>query len=104
MMTEKSLLRLQSLLDTIPFIWINITEAEWNAKPQPDKWSKKEILGHLLDSATNNHQRFVRAQFEDAPHIIYDQNKWNRHSHYNKMSSAHLISFWTLYNRHLMEI
>ena len=36
-------------------------------KPAPDKWSKKEILGHLVDSAANNHQRFVRLQLEHAP-------------------------------------
>lgn len=33
-------------------------------KPAPGKWSKKEILGHLIDSAANNHQRFVRLQLQ----------------------------------------
>ncbi len=42
----------------------------------PNKWSKKEIIGHLINSATNNHQRFVRCQFETIPKIVYDQNKW----------------------------
>jgi hypothetical protein len=37
-------------------------EAEVARKPAPDRWSKKEILGHLIDSAGNNHQRFVRSQ------------------------------------------
>ena len=37
-------------------------ESETAVRPAPDKWSKKEILGHLLDSAVNNHHRFVRAQ------------------------------------------
>src|SRR5260370_8815356 len=39
----------------------SLSEQETSAHPQPGKWSKKEILGHLIDSATNNHQRFVRA-------------------------------------------
>jgi hypothetical protein len=41
-----------------------MTEAEVARKPAPDRWSKKEILGHLIDSAGNNHQRFVRAQLQ----------------------------------------
>ena len=103
-MIKESLIRLQYLCDTIPLIWENISEAEWDAKPKPDAWSKKEILGHLVDSATNNHQRFVRGQFENVPTIIYNADDWNFHSHYSQMSSAHLVSFWTIYNRHLIEI
>jgi len=73
-MIKESLIRLQYLCDTIPLIWENISEAEWDAKPKPDAWSKKEILGHLVDSATNNHQRFVRGQFENVPTIIYNRH------------------------------
>jgi hypothetical protein len=46
-------------------------------KPAPDRWSKKEILGHLIDSAANNHQRFVRAQ--GTPRLEfpgYEQEFW----------------------------
>lgn len=49
-------------------------------KQLPSKWSKKEILGHLIDRVTNNHQRVVRGQFENNPEISYDQNKWNEFS------------------------
>jgi hypothetical protein len=45
------------------------------AKQSPTKWSKKEILGHLIVSSTNNHHRFVPGQFENNPEISYDQNK-----------------------------
>jgi len=103
-MIKQSLRRLQYLCDTLPVILARISDAQWNEKPQPDKWNRKEILGHLIDSATNNHQRFVRGQFENTPTILYDQNNWNSHSHYHQMSSAHLISFWTIYNRHLIEV
>ena len=42
-----------------------LQETEVTLKPHPNKWSKKEILGHLMDSASNNHQRFVRAQMTE---------------------------------------
>jgi iron-sulfur cluster repair protein YtfE (RIC family) len=102
--TDQSLKRLQHLVDTIPEILKNIPESEFAEKPVPDKWSKKEIIGHLIDSATNNHHRFVRAQFEIYSQILYDQNQWNNASHYQEMDSKHLISFWESYNRHLIEL
>lgn len=95
---------LQYLLDTIPQKLRAIPKEEFNRKSAPEKWSKKEIIGHLIDSAANNHQRFVRVQFEDVPFIRYDQNQWNNASHYNDMESSHVINFWEQYNRHLIEV
>src|SRR6478609_7364599 len=77
------------------------SEDDFSFKPAPEKWSKKEILGHLIDSATNNHQRFIRIQFEDNPVIGYDQNKWVEYSRYQQMSTTELIRFWQTYNQHL---
>ena len=71
---------------------------------KPDKWSKKEIIGHLIDSATNNHQRFVRGQFENRPAIIYDQDKWNEFGFYQQINGQQIISFWAAYNRQLIEL
>jgi hypothetical protein len=72
--------------------------------PSPGKWSKKQIIGHLIDSATNNHHRFVRAQFHDKPTILYEQELWNQHSYYQSMRQEHMISFWEKYNRHIVEL
>lgn len=79
----------------------NISEEDFSVKPLPEKWSKKEILGHLIDSAANNHQRFIRIQYEDQPVIGYDQNKWVAYSRYQEMDKSSLIQFWKLYNEHL---
>jgi hypothetical protein len=68
------------------------------------KWSKKEILGHLIDSATINHHRFIRGQFENVPIISYDQNKWNEYSYYQQIKVDQLIRFWTSYNLQLLEL
>ena len=37
-----------------------------SSKESAGKWSRKELLGHLIDSAANNHQRFVRASYNAA--------------------------------------
>lgn len=100
-MSNAAIQRLQYLCQHIPARLRAIASADFEHSPAPGKWSKKEILGHLIDSATNNHQRFVRVQFEDRPHIRYDQNNWNTCSHYKTMDAHHLIEFWRLYNLHL---
>ena len=71
-------------------------------KKTPDQWSKKEILGHLIDSCSNNHQRIVRALYNVADQFpIYDQNEWVRVQNYNEMGWDYLIKFWAAYNNHL---
>jgi predicted enzyme related to lactoylglutathione lyase len=73
-----------------------------SAKRGPDAWSIKEILGHLIDSAANNHHRFVRAQYvEDLAFPGYDQDEWVRLQDYRGASWTDLIEFWRLYNRRL---
>ena len=103
-MIQDSITRLSQLCDTIPSLINRIPDADFDYKPAPGKWSKKQILGHLIDSATNNHQRFIRIQFESEPKIGYDQDKWNLYSYYNHLDKDHVISFWEKYNRHLVEI
>jgi hypothetical protein len=103
-MIEQSVERLDQIMKTVPGLLTKIPETEFSYKPELTKWSKKEILGHLIDSATNNHQRFVRGQFEESPAIKYDQNKWNEFSFHQLIDSRQLISFWTIYNKQLLEI
>ncbi len=103
-MIKFAIKRLEYLCDIIPQLLTEIDEQTFSVKPKPNKWSKKEIIGHLIDSATNNHQRFVRGQFEDVPKIVYDQNKWNEFNFYQKMDGQQIISFWTIYNRQLAEL
>jgi len=79
-----------------------IPEARAAAKPHPDKWSLKEILGHLLDSASNNRQRIVRMQ--EAPDIgtfTYEQEHWVSAQHYQSEPWPALVEFWYLYNAHI---
>lgn len=101
---EICLAQLIQILDTVPAKLRAFSEAEFSALHAPGKWSKKQIIGHLIDSATNNHHRFVRAQFDDKPTILYQQELWNAHSYYQSMSQEHLISFWEKYNRHIVQL
>jgi len=69
------------------------------------KWSLKEIIGHLIDSAANNHQRFVRAQFSDEMLFSgYEQEEWVRVQGYNQEPWQQLVQLWRHYNLHLVHL
>jgi len=69
------------------------------------KWSIREIIGHLIDSAANNHQRFVRAQFtDDLVFSGYDQEKWVKVQAYTEEPWENLVQLWRLYNLHLVHV
>jgi hypothetical protein len=74
-------------------------------RPAPGKWSPHEIIGHLIDSASNNHQRFVRAQLKDD--LIFDgyeQDAWVALQHYQQAPWLELIELWTSFNRHIARV
>ena len=70
-----------------------------------DDWAPIEILGHLIDSAANNHQRFVRAQFtDDLVFPGYEQDGWVSAQKYRDASWSDLIQLWSSYNLHLAHV
>jgi len=74
-------------------------------KLSEDKWSLKEIIGHLIDSASNNHQRFVRLQFGDLLSFpAYDAEEWIKTQKYNIMNWDVLVTLWYNYNYLLLHI
>ena len=91
-------------VDTAVQKWRAIPEAVASQKPQ-GRWSAKEIVGHLIDSACNNHARFVRAQLEGHMQFDgYDQNGWVDCGHYNDMTWDDLIDLFERYNRLLIHL
>ncbi|PWT74327.1 MAG: hypothetical protein C5B59_11450 [Bacteroidetes bacterium] len=96
--------QLRSIINIYSPRLTSIPGSEFEIKPLPNKWSKKEILGHLVDSAQNNARRFVVAQYENSPLIEYDQDKWVSISHYQSYHSSDLIQVWILLNRHICRI
>jgi len=82
----------------------DVGEEKFSNKPNPKKWSKSEILGHVIDSAQNNIRRFIVAQYEDEPLVEYDQDRWVSISNYQARPSRDLIELWVLLNRHICSI
>jgi hypothetical protein len=76
-----------------------LPEAEFSIKNNPAKWSKKEVLGHLIDSAENNLRRFICGQYEsEPPKIRYDQNYWVNANDYLNSPASDIIANWKLIN------
>jgi hypothetical protein len=82
-----------------------ISEQQSEIPKAEDKWSAKQIIGHLIDSAANNHQRFVRAQFTDELIFLgYEQNEWVRVEHFQEEPWRDLVQLWQFYNQHILHI
>lgn len=97
--------RLEEVLNTVPARLFNLADDAVARKPDPNRWSKKELLGHLIDSAANNHQRFVRAQA--VPRIElprYGQEFWVATQAYATEPWTDLVNLWLLFNRHLLHV
>jgi len=71
---------------------------DWGGKPLAERWSKKEILGHLIDSALNNLQRFVRCTYEENFKLVYQQEEWVQAQHYQEANVDELFALWRLLN------
>ena len=82
-----------------------IGDPQASLKSTPANWSKKENLGHLLDSAVNNNHRFVRAQqVEELTFPAYEQEHWVSSQGYGERPWPELVDLWRLYNRHLAHV
>jgi len=79
--------------------------ADTSTRPAEGKWAKKEILGHLIDSASNNHQRFVRATLQGSLTFPgYDQNPLVDLQNFAEIDWSFLVDFWAAYNRFLAHV
>jgi hypothetical protein len=84
---------------------LRFTETDASRRRHEGKWSSKEILGHLIDSAANNHQRFVRLQFAEYLELPgYEQESWVRSQGYADRPWFEMVTLWTAYNLHLAHI
>jgi hypothetical protein len=97
--------QLREILENTKPRLLSFSEQHVSEKPFPEKWSLKEILGHLVDSASTNHQRIVRMQEKrDIGSFGYEQMHWVRSQHYNDEQWGDLVNIWYYYNRHLAHI
>lgn len=74
-------------------------------RPDERHWSIKEIIGHLVDSASNNHQRFVRAQLrDDLDFEGYEQEAWVTLQRYQSAEWKALVTLWRTFNEHIAHV
>jgi hypothetical protein len=101
---NESIRHLQDIIDQYTPLLQQCREDELAKKPLPEKWSKKELIGHLIDSAQNNLRRFIVAQYEDNPFIVYKQDEWVRMNHYQQSIAKDLVLLWSLLNRQIVSV
>ena len=95
---------IQSLVTSCVAEWRDLTEEVITHRPTPDSWSAKEIIGHLIDSASNNHQRFVRLQIRDSlifPDYQHDNEYWVKIQRYQERPWQALLALWRHFNSHV---
>ena len=84
---------------------LQISETQSEKPRAGAEWSSKQIIGHLIDSAANNHARFVLAQMkDDLTFPGYDQDGWVRVNHYQEAPWSQLVDLWRAYNLHLHHV
>ncbi len=93
---------LRAAVDEAEARLLAIDEDASGRRPAPDAWSPREVIGHLVDSASNNHRRFVMGQVQDDLQFPgYDQNVWVSVQRYRDAPWANLVALWASFNRHL---
>ncbi|KOS61599.1 DinB family protein [Lysinibacillus agricola] len=104
---------MQSTIDRLNF-WISkvpeefhqMSDSEISKRPAPQKWSKKEILGHLCDSAINNLERFIKIQYDKQPFVLtsYDQVQWVKIQGYQELPIDEVLNLWVSLNKKIINV
>jgi DinB superfamily len=93
---------LESLIESWRRVLLELGALAASTKPDSDRWSISEVVGHLVDSACNNHQRFVRAQFcSEFVFPKYEPNEWVAAANYRECDWESLVELWYHYNRQI---
>lgn len=104
-MTPDPAARLRDAVESATPRLTALSDADAAAPPAPGKWSPKEVIGHLIDSASNNHGRFVRAQFsDDFVFPGYEQERWVEAQRYRDAPWSDLVALWRAFNLHLAHV
>lgn len=102
-LAPRGLAQLRYALTVLPGRLAGISNERAAAQPAPNSWSAKQELGHLIDSAANNHQRIVRAQLEgDLALPGYDGDQWVELHGYQNRDWIALIGLWRAENSQLV--
>jgi hypothetical protein len=101
---NRSMESLDMYIESIPARMKKFSVDELLYRKQEGKWSRKEILGHLIDSAVNNLKRFTEAQFSSLPYevIRYQQDDLVVVNEYQQLPLEHLLNLWQALNRQIV--
>lgn len=97
---------LKGHLAVFPAYMGGLTEERLLDRPTAGKWSRQEILGHLVDSATYNLTRFTRTPLEPSPYILqsYPQEALVRVNRYQELPLGHVVVLWEGLNRQIVYV
>ena len=103
---EWAINHLEDHLQKMPGRFEKFSKEELLQKPAPGKWSKLEILGHLVDSAINNLKRFTEIQFLPQPYkvVSYQQNELVTINQYQNLPLTHLLDLWAALNQQIVYV
>jgi hypothetical protein len=101
-MIKDTILQLNEAIERL--IFADTRSTNWTYKLSPDKWSKKEIIGHLIDSAQINLERFVRCTYEENFKLTYDQVQWVKANHYQEADIQDLFGLWEQLNGQIVRV
>ena len=105
MTSAQTAARLHESIDQALQLVQGVDDTRTTVTPEKGGWCARQILGHLIDSACNNHRRFVLAQSPDFTHYeSYNQDEWVDRQRYDKVAWRDLVTLWTAYNRHLAHV
>lgn len=101
-----TMLRLEKYITELPGLYRELSSEELLYKPAPGKWSKQEVLGHLIDSAINNLKRATEIQFLPQPYFIisYQQNELVMVNRYQVLPLDHLLQLWQSLNQQMVYV
>ena len=96
--------RLDSYIESLPELFCKFSSEELLGRPEPAKWSRQEILGHLIDSAINNLKRFTEVQFLPQPYMVvsYQQENLVSINNYRRLPLEHLLNLWQALNQQIV--
>ena len=103
---QTALLQLEKHIQEVPEHFKQFSSETLLQKPAPGKWSKQEILGHLIDSAINNLKRFTDTQYFPQPYTVtrYNQDELVVINGYQQLPLAHLLQLWTVLNKQVAQV
>jgi hypothetical protein len=103
---KDALSRLDQYIKTIPAELQQVSKEKLSSPYAPGKWTRQQVLGHLIDSAINNLKRFTESQFLPQPYTVirYQQDNLVTINHYHDLPLTHLVGLWAALNRQIAHV